>query len=187
MPTPWLVTSPPTPSRPASPAPCRTAKRCSQGLRLWPQSLSRLTTPRENENRCDLAQPQRFPENRTNYLTSSVKSVFAPSAVTSISCSTPVGAGFAMQRHDLVFARRHVLDRERAILAGHGEVRMIHDGDVGEHPRMHVALEPEEVLRLGQSENSNPPRRQTGPCSPPCCRRRSAGVGERCAWSGRNS
>src|SRR5262245_49893792 len=41
---------------------------------------------------------------------------------------------------DRVLARRHVLDRERPVLAAHGEERVLEDSDVRLHPGMHVAL-----------------------------------------------
>lgn len=85
MPTPWLVTSPPIPTKPNVASTVNTAKRCSHGF-------SKEEVTPENENRCGLSRPQRFPQNDFDYFASSVKSAFAPSAVTSISFSTPASA-----------------------------------------------------------------------------------------------
>src|SRR5664279_2388540 len=57
-------------------------------------------------------------------------------------------ARFAVGGLDLVFAGRDIGDLKRAILAGDGKVGMIENADPGEHPRVDVALELEEVLRL---------------------------------------
>lgn len=60
---------------------------------------------------------------------------------------------FTVHGHAGVFAGGDVLDRKPAILAGDREIGMIRHVDVSEHPRMHIALEPQEILRLGESEN----------------------------------
>lgn len=58
-----------------------------------------------------------------DYRASNVKSAFAPSAVTSISRSTPVGAALRVQGDDGVFARRNVPEGKRAVLAAHSNCR----------------------------------------------------------------
>ena len=62
------------------------------------------------------------------------------------------GSRFAMIRLEGVSAVRHVLDGVFAILITYREVRMIHYAHVGEHPRMHVALEPQERFGAWEGE-----------------------------------
>ena len=51
------------------------------------------------------------------------------------------GAELLVPRLDRVGAGRQRLERELAVCAGHGEVRVIEHADVGVHPAVHVALE----------------------------------------------
>jgi len=37
---------------------------------------------------------------------------------------------------------------ERTVFVGDGEIRMINDSDIGEHPRMDIALHPDQHFRL---------------------------------------
>src|SRR5437870_12496102 len=62
------------------------------------------------------------------------------------------GSRFAMIRLEGVSAVRHVLDGVFAIFITYCEVRMIHYAHVGEHPRMHVALEPQERFGAWEGE-----------------------------------
>src|SRR5450756_2375119 len=61
-------------------------------------------------------------------------------------------AEFAVRGFKRVFARRHVFDGEFPTRAAYGKIRMIKHADPREHPRMHVALEFQERLRLVKGE-----------------------------------
>ena len=49
--------------------------------------------------------------------------------------------GLWMVRFDGVLPVRDAGNPENAVLACHSEIRIINDANVGEHPRMHIALE----------------------------------------------
>src|SRR5690348_5322974 len=61
-------------------------------------------------------------------------------------------ARLAMLELHLVLAVREPFDFKVAILASDGIERMVQDADVAEHPRMDIAFEPEELLRLAVHE-----------------------------------
>ena len=52
-----------------------------------------------------------------------------------------LGMSLAVDRLDLVFTSRHVLDSEGTILLGNREVGMLNQSNISKHPRMHVAFE----------------------------------------------
>src|ERR1035438_4145137 len=54
----------------------------------------------------------------------------------------------AVRRLDRVFAGRHILDDEPAVLVADTKVRAVKHADPREHPRMYVALETQEHFRL---------------------------------------
>src|SRR5436309_1143133 len=51
---------------------------------------------------------------------------------------------------DRIGSRVETRNRELSVLSGYREERMREHGDVGLHPRVHVALDLEEVLRLAE-------------------------------------
>src|ERR1051326_1701284 len=59
--------------------------------------------------------------------------------------------GLRMRCFDGVLPVRDTGNPERAILAGHCEVRVINDTNIGEHPRMHIALEANHHLRAEET------------------------------------
>src|ERR1017187_5295157 len=54
----------------------------------------------------------------------------------------------AVRRLDGVFAGRHILDDELAVLVADAKVRAVKHADPREHPRMHIALETQKHFRL---------------------------------------
>src|SRR6267378_523072 len=126
MPTPWLVTSPPTTSKASVASAVSTAKRCNQRLKSV-RAIRNKTTIRENENRCGLSQPQRFPEK-------CVPLFHFQREVSRRAVCLHFNFFFHARRRSLpvhrdnrVLAGRDVFDRERAVLARHREIRMVHD------------------------------------------------------------
>lgn len=61
-------------------------------------------------------------------------------------------AGFAVMGLNGVSAGREVIQNEVSVLVGDGKEGMFDHVDIGEFPRMHVALEAEETFGLGEGE-----------------------------------
>src|ERR1035441_2741405 len=57
-------------------------------------------------------------------------------------------AELAVRGFNGVFAGRHILDDELAVLVADAKVRAVKHADPREHPRMHVALETQKHFRL---------------------------------------
>src|SRR5579884_2414280 len=132
----------------------RTAKRCSQGLETERVICENYITTGEQKSK-----PPRLwlPQRRSNSksLFRKVNGEIHDSAIgldLNFLLDRLVAIRLAMGRCNGVLAGRNVLDGVFAVLVGHGEIRIIHDRHVSEHPGMNVAFEPEEIFLFGKTD-----------------------------------
>src|ERR1051325_2282494 len=137
MPTPWLVTSPPTQSKPSTAIARRSEKRCNHRLFLLRVMNNR---PTKKECRCNESRSGNCCKKLIELLRSHQLETHGFAVAGTDRDFLGLGTSLQVKCFHGVVAGRHVRNLERAILVCHRVVGMIDDPDVGKHPGMHIAF-----------------------------------------------
>src|SRR3954462_885246 len=131
MPTPWLVTNPPTQSNPNTAIAKRIEKRCNQGLFL----LRIMNKPAlKKECRCNKRRSGNCCKNSAELLRSHQFETDGLAIAGAESHFLRFGARLEVKRFHRVVPRGNIRDLERTILVRDRVVRIVHHSDISEHP-----------------------------------------------------